>query len=169
MRYRDIYYPHSHTILKEENIYRECYYIYCNIFIFTFLLFSFNQISEVEAENITFVHAAETARAVDSGLTELNTNYRSAAARSNVRQELAQVFSHLTAMKDMLRNSVLSAESMNSRAIEVSRSWQAGETSLVELLRARSAAHNALQLRNQTEIARHVAIMRTLIAAGEFQ
>ncbi|MBB3884736.1 TolC family protein [Acetobacter oeni] len=90
-------------------------------------------------------------------------------ARRNVRQELAQVFSHLTATKDMFRNSVLSAESMNSRANEMSRSWKAGETSLVELLRARSAASNALQLRNQTEVAWHVAIIRTLIAAGEFQ
>ncbi|WP_252349763.1 MULTISPECIES: TolC family protein [Acetobacteraceae] len=90
-------------------------------------------------------------------------------ARRNVRQELTQVFSHLTATKDMFRNSVLSAESMNNRANEMSRSWQAGETSLVELLRARSAAYNALQRRNQTEIAWHVAIIRTLIAAGEFQ
>ena len=36
-------------------------------------------------------------------------------ARRNVRQELTQVFSHLTATKDMFRNSVRSAESMNSR------------------------------------------------------
>ncbi|MFT8613026.1 MAG: TolC family protein [Gluconobacter oxydans] len=90
-------------------------------------------------------------------------------ARRNVRQELAQVFSHLTATKDMFRNSVLSAESMNSRANEMNRSWQVGETSLVELLRARSAASRALQLRNQAEVAWHAAIIRTLIAAGEFQ
>ncbi|WP_082779998.1 TolC family protein [Gluconobacter albidus] len=90
-------------------------------------------------------------------------------ARRNVRQELAQVFSHLTATKDIFRNSVLSADSMNSRANEMSRSWRAGETSLLELLRARSAAYNALQLRNQAEVAWHAAIIRTLIAAGEFQ
>ncbi|CAI9121270.1 TolC family protein [Brytella acorum] len=90
-------------------------------------------------------------------------------ARRNVRQELAQVLSHLTATRDIFRNSVLSADSMNSRANEMSRSWQAGETSLVELLRARSAASSALQRRNQAEVAWHVAIVRTLIAAGEFQ
>lgn len=90
-------------------------------------------------------------------------------ARRNVRQELAQVFSHLTATKDMFRNSVLSAENMNRRANEMNRSWQVGETSLVELLRARSAASSALQLRNQAEVAWHAAIIRTLIAAGEFQ
>ncbi|WP_366916937.1 TolC family protein [Gluconobacter oxydans] len=58
-------------------------------------------------------------------------------ARRSVRQELAQVFVHLTAAKDTFRNSVLSADDMNKRANEMVRSWQAGETSLIELLRAR--------------------------------
>lgn len=90
-------------------------------------------------------------------------------ARRSVRQELAQVFVHLTAAKDTFRNSVLSADDMNKRANEMVRSWQAGETSLIELLRARAAAYSALQTRNQAEIAWHAAIIRTLIAAGEFQ
>ncbi|BCK77126.1 outer membrane efflux protein [Acetobacter aceti NRIC 0242] len=90
-------------------------------------------------------------------------------ARRSVRQELTQVFAHLTAAKDTFRNSVSSADNMNSRANEMARSWQAGETSLIELLRARAAAYSAQQMRNQAEIAWHVAIIRTLIAAGEFQ
>ncbi|NHN86443.1 TolC family protein [Acetobacter musti] len=90
-------------------------------------------------------------------------------ARRSVRQELAQVFARLTAAKDTFRNSVSSADDMNSRANEMARSWQAGETSLIELLRARAAAYSALQTRNQAEIAWHVAVIRTLIAAGEFQ
>ncbi|MFT8720439.1 TolC family protein [Acetobacter sp.] len=90
-------------------------------------------------------------------------------ARRSVRQELAQVFAHLTAAKDMFRNSVSSADDMNSRANEMNRSWRVGETSLIELLRARAAAYGALQMRNQAEIAWHVAIIRTLIATGEFQ
>ncbi|WP_338421651.1 TolC family protein [Acetobacter fallax] len=90
-------------------------------------------------------------------------------ARRSVRQELSQVFARLTAAKDTFRNSVSSADDMNNRANEMARSWQAGETSLIELLRARAAAYSALQRRNQVEIAWHVAIIRTLIAAGEFQ
>lgn len=90
-------------------------------------------------------------------------------ARRSVRQELAQVFAHLTAAKDTFRNSVSAANDMNNRANEMARSWRAGETSLIELLRARAIAYSTLKMRNQAEIAWHVAIIRTLISAGEFQ
>lgn len=90
-------------------------------------------------------------------------------ARRNVRQELSQVFARLTAARAASRNAVSAADVMNSRANGMMHSWQAGETTLVEALRARIAAYNALQLRNQTEIEWHAAVVRTLIAAGEFQ
>lgn len=90
-------------------------------------------------------------------------------ARRNVRQELAQVFARVGAARNAARNAMSAADTMNSRANAMTRSWQAGETSLIEALRARMAAYNALQLRNQADIAWHAAVIRTLIAAGEFQ
>ncbi|MBS0979543.1 TolC family protein [Acetobacter thailandicus] len=86
-----------------------------------------------------------------------------------VRQELTQVFSHLRSTENTFKNTLLASENMNKRANDMSRAWQAGEVSLIELLRAKTAAYSALQMRNQAEVSWHAAIIRAIIAAGEFE
>jgi outer membrane protein TolC len=50
------------------------------------------------------------------------------------------------------------------RADAMERSWRSGETSLIEALRARMDAYNALLTFSQAEIDHRIAIVRTVIA-----
>lgn len=87
-------------------------------------------------------------------------------ARRAVRVELAQVRARLDASAATLDGARAAAGALNRRADEMERSWQVGETSLVEALRARQAAYSAILTLNRAEIEWHAAIMRAAIAAG---
>ncbi|MBB2202302.1 TolC family protein [Gluconacetobacter tumulisoli] len=87
-------------------------------------------------------------------------------ARRMVRVELAQVRARLEASGVTLDGARASAGALNRRADELERSWKVGETSLVEALRARQAAYNAILSLNAAEVGWHAAIVRAAIAAG---
>ncbi|MFT9091944.1 TolC family protein [Gluconacetobacter dulcium] len=87
-------------------------------------------------------------------------------ARRMVRVELAQVRARLDAARTTLESARMSAAALNRRADEMERSWQVGETTLIEALRARLGAYNAILALNSAEIGWHAAILRAAIATG---
>ncbi|MBB2180578.1 TolC family protein [Gluconacetobacter tumulicola] len=87
-------------------------------------------------------------------------------ARRMVRVELAQVRARLDAARTTLEGARASATALNRRADEMEHSWQVGETALIEALRARLAAYNAILALNSAEIGWHAAILRAAIATG---
>jgi outer membrane protein, heavy metal efflux system len=87
-------------------------------------------------------------------------------ARRMVRVELAQVRARLDAAGTTLDAARASAAALNRRADEMERSWQVGETTLIEALRARQAAYDAILSLNSAEIGWHAAILRAAIASG---
>nr|WP_246377029.1 TolC family protein [Gluconacetobacter aggeris] len=87
-------------------------------------------------------------------------------ARRMVRVELAQVRARLDAARTTLEGARASATALNRRADEMEHSWQVGETTLIEALRARLAAYNAILALNSAEIGWHAAILRAAIATG---
>ncbi|GAA4478606.1 TolC family protein [Gluconacetobacter asukensis] len=87
-------------------------------------------------------------------------------ARRMVRVELAQVRARLDAARTILEGARASATALNRRADEMEHSWQVGETTLIEALRARLAAYNAILALNSAEIGWHAAILRAAIATG---
>lgn len=87
-------------------------------------------------------------------------------ARRMVRVELAQVRARLDAARTTLEGTRTSATALNRRADEMEHSWQVGETALIEALRARLAAYNAILALNSAEIGWHAAILRAAIATG---
>lgn len=87
-------------------------------------------------------------------------------ARRMVRVELAQVRARLDAARTTLESARTSAAALNRRADEMEHAWQVGETPLIEALRARLGAYNAILALNSAEIGWHAAILRAAIATG---
>ncbi len=88
-------------------------------------------------------------------------------ARRAVHTELVQVMARVTAAREMLTQSQMSASQTMKRADAMERSWRLGETSLIEALRARTDAWRALLTLNQAEVAWHSAIVRICISTGK--
>ncbi|WP_259650170.1 TolC family protein [Gluconacetobacter diazotrophicus] len=93
-------------------------------------------------------------------------NSQDVQARRMVRVELAQVRARLDAAGTTLGSARASAGALNRRADEMERSWQVGETTLIEALRARQAAYNAILALNAADVGWHAAIVRAAIASG---
>ncbi|WP_238532278.1 TolC family protein [Gluconobacter thailandicus] len=87
-------------------------------------------------------------------------------ARRAVHNELVQVLARVQAAREMLFQSQTSASQTMQRADSLERSWQLGETPLIEVLRARTEAWRSLLTLNQAEVAWHSAIIRVCISTG---
>ncbi|QDH17934.1 TolC family protein [Swingsia samuiensis] len=86
--------------------------------------------------------------------------------RRQVTAEMVRVQAHLrSSMVSVMRTGV-AARDMSLRASEMEKSWKSGETPLIEAVRARMDAYNALLMFNRAEINQQVAIIRTVIALG---
>ncbi|MFT8422686.1 MAG: TolC family protein [Gluconacetobacter sp.] len=88
------------------------------------------------------------------------------ATQRTVRAEMARVQAHLKNTSASIVSTAQAAHEMLARADAMERSWRSGETSLIEALRARMDAYNALLTFSQAEIDHRIAIVRTVIALG---
>ncbi|MFS3137532.1 TolC family protein [Gluconacetobacter sacchari] len=111
-----------------------------------------------EARNVPMMAEARN-RLAAAGSREIQ-------ARRMVRVELAQVRARVDTARTTLDGARTSAAALNRRADEMERSWQVGETTLIEALRARLGAYNAILALNSAEIGWHAAILRAAIATG---
>ncbi|TCW25541.1 outer membrane protein TolC [Gluconobacter oxydans] len=89
-----------------------------------------------------------------------------AETRRTVRAEMARVQAHLRNTSASIIMAAQAAHATVGRADAMEHSWRAGETPLIEALRARMDAYNSLTAFNKAEIDYRVAIIRTVIALG---
>lgn len=140
---------------------------FVSFILITIFLFS-ETISKAKGQNLTFSQGAEAAWTIDPGRTEMNTNFRSASARA---EAAGSWFAGGPAVSGQYFDDHAIGSNEGYTTYEGSVSvplWLPGQGSAT-VKTARTTAYSAQQMRNQAEIAWHVAIIRTLIAAGEFQ
>ncbi|WP_249197256.1 TolC family protein [Gluconobacter wancherniae] len=90
-------------------------------------------------------------------------------ARRMVRTELIRIRARLATAALARKEAELAAGSLNQRADALEHSWMLKETPLVEALRARRAAYQAIATYSQTEVEWRVAAIRMSIAYGAMQ